>query len=92
MCGWIDDHIQLQFPGMIGGLNTVSLWDWQLKVLVDLPPGEKECGGVLRDPSWRPLLEAEASARRGVRIVGRMYVDIPSSRYYWQDPSAATQT
>lgn len=91
MCGWIDDHIQLHFPGMIGGLNSVSLWEWQRKILADLPPDENECGGVQRDPSWRPLLEAEATARRGVRIVGRMYADIPGSAYYWQDPSAATR-
>jgi hypothetical protein len=85
MCGWQDDPVQLVYPGMIGGLNGLSLWDWQRKIIAEIPPSVREFGGVPRQAKWRPLREDEAAARRGVRVTGRMYDSGPgATRYYWE--------
>jgi hypothetical protein len=83
VCEWQDDGIQLAHPGMVGGLNGLSLWDWQQRVLHDYPPPLQELPGVRRSPQWRPLFEEEAASRRGVRISGRMYQEGTSGKYYW---------
>lgn len=83
ICRWQDDGLQLAYPGMVGGLNGLSLFDFQQKILPSFPAKEREFSGVPRHPTWRPLQESEAALRKGVRITGRMYVDGAGARYYW---------
>jgi len=83
ICSWQDDGVQLNYPGMIGGLNGLSLWDWQQHALKHLPLTTTDWNGITRHPQWRPLREDEAAKRRGVRITGRMYMEGASGRYYW---------
>lgn len=83
ICSWQDDGVQLAYPGMVGGLNGLSLWDWQQHALQHLPMTTREWSGIPRSPDWRPLTPEEAAHRKGVRISGRMYVEGVRGQYYW---------
>lgn len=86
ICGWEDDHVQLAHPSSPIGANGQSLYDAQQQVLREIPLSVQEQFGVARDPSWRPLEEAEA------RSVGRprdglSYFEAASDEsadYYWR--------
>jgi hypothetical protein len=86
ICGWEDDHVQLAHPASPIGANGESLFDAQRRTLRDLPLEIKERNGLIRDPAWRPLTEAEARSSRPPKN-GRSYFEAAlgdSPNYYWR--------
>lgn len=86
ICGWEDDHVQLAHPSSPLGANEYSLYDAQQQVLREIPRSVQGQLGVVRDPSWRPLEEAEAHSVGGPRD-GLSYFETAcgeSPEYYWR--------
>ena len=90
VCGWEDDHVQLTHPSSPIGANGESLFEAQQRVLRDLPLEVRERGGLIRDPTWRPLTEPEARSPRPPSE-GQSYFEAAagdSPSYYWREPTS----
>jgi hypothetical protein len=59
ICGWEDDPVQLNYPGLCVGANKESLIECQKNILKVVPVETKEYKGYKRDAKWRPLKEEE---------------------------------
>lgn len=84
ICGWEDDHVQLQYPGLEGGANTISLKQSQDKILEKIPFNVKKYKSYTRDKKWRPLLPDEAIIED--KGEGENYFKAAvktSPQYYW---------
>ncbi len=55
ICGWEDDHVQLQYPTLRGGANGESLYEQQQVSVIEGPLAIQEYNGYQRDPHWHPL-------------------------------------
>lgn len=87
ICGWEDDHVQLKYPGMRGGANGHSLFEFQKEFLKEIPVDIRIYQGFQRDPDWRPLTEAEGridnnQPNNGITYFFASAEDAP--RYYWK--------
>ena len=49
VCDWEDDGVQFRFPFMQGGANGKCLFEWQQKVIKNLPFNILEIKGYQRD-------------------------------------------
>jgi hypothetical protein len=93
ICFWEDDVVQLRFPTLEGGANTLSLIESQRnyadfgaceeRFRPDVrEPGEQD----VRDPDWRPVAEGSDVFETGFGE-GDEFVEYPSdltSLYYWK--------
>ena len=64
VCGWEDDQVQLANPCSDGGANSESLYQYQLKVLREIPLDIKERSEIVRCANWRPLNQEEINTFR----------------------------
>ena len=88
ICGWEDDDVQLRFPGMTGGANKQSLFEYQRSFLRGVPIDVQERKGYRRDPAWRPLNLKECIASEKAPRTGLDYFQAaaegPYDEYYWR--------
>lgn len=87
ICGWEDDPVQYLYAALIGGANGKCLFEWQQRVLEELPIEIQQRRGFSRDPRWRPLTAEEAQDAGNVPRTGTDYfqavpMDVPE--YYWR--------
>lgn len=88
VCGWEDDHVQLQHPALRGGANRESLIESQQASLAAWPLDVKVADGFTRDPRWRPFTPSDAGPADGAAPrTGRDYFSSAVSAdpdYYWR--------
>ena len=85
ICGWEDDHVQLRYPAMSGGVNKESLYESQQIWVNKIPLEVQKYEGCVRDRNWRPLALAECLSQ--MPKSGLEYFDAAveeSPPYYWQ--------
>ena len=88
ICGWEDDHVQLKYPGMKGGANGGSLFEYQEEILKEVPADIRLYEGYERDKNWRPLKKEELLAPPNNSGTGVAYFNeaiSAESTYYWLD-------
>jgi Cysteine-rich CPCC len=86
VCGWEDDHVQVEHPDMRGGANGECLFEWQQKVLEQIPVATTEHRNFSRDKKWRPLKPEELLKQKPGPKTGLDYfhaVVSESPNYYW---------
>lgn len=64
VCNWENDGVQYEDPNYRGGANGRSLVEEQARTVRRFPYGTWQVERWLRDPWWRPLMEAEVAAGR----------------------------
>jgi hypothetical protein len=88
ICGWEDDHVQLRYPYMRGGANSESLFEHQHEVLKTVPLNVVDRDSYIRDPSWRPLDEADHQLySQSNPETGSQYFESAAEEspdYYWK--------
>ena len=87
ICGWEDDGVQLRFPSMRGGANGECLYEWQQKVIKDLPLDTSEAKGFYRDKLWRPITIEECQNLEHFPKTAFEYflsIDEQIPDYYWR--------
>jgi hypothetical protein len=87
VCQWEDDHVQLAYPGLGGGANGASLWDYQKVFFANHSLDLKRYRGYQKDPEWRPLIlddlqNTESAPSTGLEYFYAAGADAP--QYYWK--------
>lgn len=62
VCEWEDDSVQLKHPMMTGGANSLSLFEYQRKLLNTLPETLLEFDTYKQAPDWRILTEGDCAS------------------------------
>jgi len=86
ICGWEDDHVQLEFPDLRGGANLESLAEYQAALLEKIPPEIQVYAGFQRDLNWRPLRLDEVTSDSAIQS-GLDYFHAAGTvnpGYYWE--------
>ncbi len=87
MCGWEDDPVQSDNPGLRGGANGGSLKEYQDSALEEYPNHIREAEGFIRAADWRPLTPTECEVDNTGIGTGVKYfhesIKTPC-RYYWR--------
>ncbi|MBI1375264.1 MAG: hydrolase [Phycisphaera sp.] len=88
ICNWEDDDVQLRFPMMRGGANGESLFEWQQRIVKQLPLSLTKHEAYIRDQGWRLLRLDECQDPSGMPQTGREYfdaIDAQPVHYYWRE-------
>jgi RNA polymerase subunit RPABC4/transcription elongation factor Spt4 len=88
ICGWEDDDVQLKWPGLRIGANSICLYESQQIILNEIPLDIEEHKGYVRDTDWRPLSEEELKIGGEYPKDGLEYFreagEICNRGYYWK--------
>ncbi len=61
ICNWEDDPVQALDPDIKGGANSLSLREFQDKILKEIPQETKTYQGFEKDQNWKPLRKDKIS-------------------------------